>query len=398
MMLKRTMIIALFSVFFAGSVWADAHPPRFVEPQGDGPYLKAVGEIETVFDWSEDSCDPAHIPDLPTRAFRDADDQIQLIVAHYDTRRMSGPDFDTLTVSCDLLMRSTGATDPSLFADKEWISGLYTEDGKTVHALVHNEFQGNAIGGAVCPSGEYIKCWYNSITYTRSDNSAASFTRPFDVPDHIVATLPFPYEPDAGVAGAFSPSNIIKHEGYYYAFFKAQTRPDGDQHVCLMRTQTLDDPGSWVFWTVFGFDGKFADPYRSDEKVIRQGQCQAIDLPDIAQMYEGVVWNTALQKFVLVGTSNDPQLTPNPFGFYYAVSDDLINWERRQPLLEVRLPWRARSPVQAVYLYPTIIDHDSPTRNFETADEDMYLYFTRLNKGQSGLDRDLVRVRVEVVK
>ncbi|MEO0543899.1 MAG: hypothetical protein AAFY99_08790 [Pseudomonadota bacterium] len=397
-MLKKIITTALLSGFFAGSAWADAHPPRFVEPQGDGPHLRAVGEIETVFDWSDDSCDPAHIPDLPTRAFRDVNNQVQLIIAHYDTRKMSGADFDTLTVSCDLLMRSTGATDPSLFADKEWIAGLYTEDGKTVHALVHNEFQGNAIGGAVCPSGEYIKCWYNSITYTRSDDGAASFARPVEIPDHIVATLPFPYEPDAGVAGAFSPSNIIKYEDYYYAFFKAQTRPDGDQHVCLMRTQKLDDPSSWVFWTVFGFDGSFADPYRSDEKVIRQGQCQAIDRPAIAQMYEGVTWNTALQKFVLVGTSNDPQRTPNPFGFYYALSDDLINWERREPLLEVRLPWRARSPVQTVYLYPTIIDHDSPTRNFETADEDMYLYFTRLNNGQAGLDRDLVRVRVEVVK
>ncbi|MEM1378306.1 MAG: hypothetical protein AAGG69_13050 [Pseudomonadota bacterium] len=62
------------------------------------------------------------------------------------------------------------------------------------------------------------------------------------------------------------------------------------------------------------------------------------------------------------------------------------------------MPWRARSPVETVYLYPTLIDHDSPSRNFETADEDMYLYFTRLNNGQGGLDRDLVRVRVEVVE
>ncbi|MEM1378307.1 MAG: hypothetical protein AAGG69_13055 [Pseudomonadota bacterium] len=294
----RILTVGALAALLPSLALADAHPPGLVPPDGDGPHLQAVGEVETVFDWSEDSCAPDHIPDLPTRAFRDAKGQVQLIIAHYDTRKMSGPDFNSLEVSCDLLMRSTADTDPSSFADKEWIAATYTEDGDTIHALVHNEFQGNAIGGSVCPSREYIKCWYNTITYARSDDGAASFKRPFRRPDHLVAALPFPYEPDAGVAGAFSPSNIIKHEGYYYAFFKAQTRPDGDQHVCLMRTQTLDDPGSWMFWTVFGFDGEFADPYRSDEQAIRQGQCQAIDLPDIAQMYEGVVWNTALEKFV----------------------------------------------------------------------------------------------------
>jgi hypothetical protein len=100
----------------------------------------------------------------------------------------------------------------------------------------------------------------------------------------------------------------------------------------------------------------------------------------------------------MVGTSNDPRREPNVYGFYYALSDDLVMWEYRRPLLEVRLPWRVSDSQQAVYLYPSLIDPDSATRNFETTDASMYLYFTRLNNGQSGLDRDLVRIRVDVLK
>jgi hypothetical protein len=54
-------------------------------------------------------------------------------------------------------------------------------------------------------------------------------------PDHLVATITEVYTPDEGIFGAFSPSNIIEREGYYYAFLKLQTYPFGDQHTCLMR-------------------------------------------------------------------------------------------------------------------------------------------------------------------
>ncbi len=33
-------------------------------------------------------------------------------------------------------------------------------------------------------------------------------------------------------------------------------------------------------------------------------------------MYEGITWNTELERFILVGTSSDPTHDPNPFGFY----------------------------------------------------------------------------------
>ncbi len=396
--MKYIVLSAFASVLLASSGFADQHPPKPVAPSGDGPHLQAHGEIETVLDWSTQSCGPAHFADLPARAFRDDQNQVQMIISHHFNRRMIGPELSQLAVECDLIMGSTQKPDPEFYAFREWIAAPYTIDGKQIHALVHNEFQGNSINRIICPSGNIFNCWYNAITYVQSNDSGASYAHIQNPPEHLVATIPHTYVADAGVIGAFAPSNIIAHDGYFYAYFKAQLPPDGVQRTCLMRTDDLGDPKAWRFWTILGFEGEFIDPYRQPEASVFRATCDPIDINNIAEIYESITWNTALEKFVLVGTSNDPSRADNYHGFYYALSDDLINWERRKPLLEARLPWRVSDPHIPVYLYPALLDPDSESRNFETTDGSMYLYFTRLNEGQSGLDRDLVRMRVDVVK
>ena len=50
--------------------------------------------------------------------------------------------------------------------------------------------------------------------------------------------------------------------------------------------------------------------------------------------------------------------------------------------------------------YPSVLDPDSSSRNFETTGKRAYLYFTRYNyeSCQETLDRDLVRVPIEFTK
>lgn len=389
----RYLLASVIWVLSAPGVHADVSPPRAVSQPFDGMAVMMAGPPQVIFDWTHDRCYDSQIPDLPVRAFRDHEDQVNLILSHTDAHRMQGPDFESLSLDCARLLQSR--EDPSVdsYANYEWIASVYTEDGKTVHALLHNEFQGNQIGGDICPSGAYFQCWQNSITYARSDDGGATFNVA-PPPDHLVASTHDAYDPDAGVFGLFSPSNIIKRDDAYYAFLKAQVYPLGFQHICLMRTQTLDDPDSWRFWNGRAFEGAFVDPYRDDPDIVnRTTDCAAVALPDIAQMHEGITWNTHLEKYVMVGTSSDPSREPNLFGFYYAFSDDLITWTKRQPLLQARLPWRARG-TDTVYLYPTFIDHNSPSRNFETTGESAYLYLTRLNFGSGHLDRDLIRYPV----
>jgi hypothetical protein len=203
--------------------------------------------------------------------------------------------------------------------------------------------------------------------------------------------------PDGGVFGAFSPSNIIKRDGYYYAFLKLQSYIVESQHTCLMRTDDLSDPTSWRFWDGKAFDGQFLDPYRHQIRAQSDHSCTPLAPDRIAQLYEGVSWNSYLQKYVLVGTSSDPTKTPDRFGFYYALSDDLIHWDRRELLLEMPLPWTEKDPASENFLYPTLIDHNSTSRNFETTGATAHLYFTRNNDGHTSLDRDLIRVPVRFV-
>src|SRR4249920_1563080 len=109
--------------------------PRFVT-------VTTTGAPEVVFDWTTDRCEDLDIPDLPSRVFRDADDQVQLISAHYVNRRFVGSDLNHLRRACDIVMASSMNPDPAAFDDHEWIASTWTPDGKTIYALVHNEYQG----------------------------------------------------------------------------------------------------------------------------------------------------------------------------------------------------------------------------------------------------------------
>jgi hypothetical protein len=86
------------------------------------------------------------------------------------------------------------------------------------------------------------------------------------------------------------------------------------------------------------------------------------------------------------------------WGIYYAVSDDLVHWSPRRLLLEATLASRFRCGIRTAVAYPSVIDHESRTRSFETVDGKAYLYFTRFNyeSCEQTFDRDLVRVPIEI--
>ncbi|MEE9455232.1 MAG: hypothetical protein V3V13_12750 [Paracoccaceae bacterium] len=364
------------------------------EVPDSGDTVLIDGDWEVVFDWSTERCTEENIPDLAVRAYRGADKRINLIISHTEAYAMRGQSLDDLRIDCNPVSRSRENADPSQYTDKEWLASVYTEDGNTVYALVHNEFQGNNQPGAVCPSGEYYQCWNNTITMMVSKDGGRNFVHAATPPNHMVANVPQVYVPNGGVYGAFSPSNIIKKDGYYYAFLKIQTYFVETQHTCLIRTQDLSAPRSWRYWDGVAFKGEFADPYRAEIRSVSEHSCPPLALDEIAQLYEGVTYNTYLEKFVLIGVSSDPRKDPADYGFYYAFSEDLIHWERRKLLLEVPLPWTVLNPDEVNYLYPTLIDPGSASMNFETTGETAYLYFTRNNNGHTSLNRDLMRVRV----
>jgi hypothetical protein len=52
---------------------------------------------------------------------------------------------------------------------------------------------------------------------------------------------------------------------------------------------------------------------------------------------------------------------------------------------------------ELIYAYPVLLDPDSPSINFDTNDDELYLYVSRFNFGGGSLDRDLIRYPLQLV-
>lgn len=361
------------------------------------PVLRIVGDEEVVFDWTTNRCNQENIPDLAFRAFRDIENQVQAIINHKTNYRMVGPDLNNLTIDCNPIMLSQNNPDPSLYTDAEWIAAPYTEDGQTIYALIHNEYQGHMHPGQ-CPQNDYFSCWDNSITLAVSTDGGLTYAEALPPPDHLVARLPYPYEAGKGPMGYRSPSNIIKgQDDYYYSFFNVIDYGTQIQWTCLMRTADLAQPNSWRFWNGTAFEGEFVNPYIDPISDPDLHYCAPIDQDNIgATMNESITFNTYLNRYVLVGISADWLDNREVWGFYYSFSYNLIHWTPRKLLVEIELPWTVEFPgSDTSYLYPTLLDPASPSRNFESTGNTAYLYYTRNNFGHGSLDRDLIRVPVE---
>ena len=359
--------------------------------------VEISGLEETVFDWSQSACAPDDIPDLPARAFRDAQGRVHLIASHYTNRSMTGPDLDHLTRDCSVIMPSHYNPDPATFDDREWLSSTYTLDGKKVFALVHDEYQGHTHPSR-CPSGEYFECWYNAVTLAVSTDGGISFGHA-PPPGHLVASIPYPYVPDSGPAGVFGPSNIVHNaaDDHYYALLRVQKYQDQPQGTCVMRTTDLADTKSWRAWDGAGFSVRFIDPYLEADEPPQDHICQPVSHDEIQLMVESLTFNTYLDRYLLVGTAVERELDGETVsGIYYSLSDDLIHWTPRELIVEVesRQTYRCGDPDPVAY--PSVLDPDSTSRNFETTGRRAYLYFTRFNYESCNetMDRDLVRVPI----
>jgi hypothetical protein len=357
------------------------------------------GQTTPVFDWSRDACEPIDVPDAPARAFRDANGTVQLIATSYVNRRMIGPNLNDLTHPCDVVMQSGYDPDPAHFDDREWITSPYTEDGVTVFALVHDEYQGNEHPGR-CPAGKYKPCWFNSITYAVSRDGGRTYNQP-PPPSQLVATVPYTYDPGTGPYGLFQPSNIVRNEkdGYYYALVRAQPYKEQPGGVCLMRTRTLSQPASWRAWDGSGFSISFIDPYAvpGDEVDPSQHLCKPVD-PKITGMTQSLTYSTYFDKFLLVGARGNRGLKSG--GIYYSLSDNLIKWTVPKLIKDVELVFTYQCGDEDPIAHPSLLDPASPSRNFDTVGKTPFLYYTLVRYADctQTLDRDLLRVRVAFSK
>jgi hypothetical protein len=371
------------------------------QPVGDpSAEIRVAGPPETVFDWSRQACDQTDIPDAAARAFRMLSGQVNLVASYQSTRPMVGMSLNAVKHQCGVVMASTLDRRPEQFDDREWLASPYTEDGRTVFALVHDEYQGYRHPGR-CESGLYLRCWYNAITLAISTDGGLSFRAARPPPHHLVASVPYPYIPDAGPYGLFQPSNIVRRQdGYYYALIRAAPFRDQRAGSCLMRTRTLGDPSSWRAWDGSGFGVEFADPYLRPQEP-RRHVCQPVAPVEIASMSDSLTFNRYLGTYLLVGVAGRRQPGGGVvWGIYFSTSDDLVHWTQRKLIRETELPWTYQCGDHDPILDPSILDPSDGTRNFTDAGRAPYLYYVEMHykKCVQSFDRDLVRVRVSISK
>jgi hypothetical protein len=344
--------------------------------------VEATGAEEIVFLHDRDACRPEDIPDAPARAFRDAAGRVHLFAPHFIDMSFVGPDLNSVKHDCRLSFQGAGADDPARFDDREWLTSFWTEDGKTIRALAHNEFQGN-LRPSLCPTGRYFDCWYNAIVAAVSTDDGFHFTRQDPA---IVAAPAYRYDPSVGhPVGYFGPSNIAKRDGYYYAMAFAQRVGEQKRGVCLLRTDDLGRADSWRAWDGSGFNIRLASPYAT-----LAGQDCTLVAPDrLTSHVLSLVLYRPTGHYLAVMEQNSPRRA-----FVLSESADLLSWSKPEPILEDPVADR-RCKDHPKRAYASWLDPDSQSRNFDTVGLTAYLYFTRFHFGQQcegTLDRDLMRI------
>jgi len=351
------------------------------------PTLTPAGPIESIFDWNASRCADDDIPDTPLRAVRVSPTSVVAFSTHFDNRRFLGTSLSSIVRECAVVFAGEGSPNPEDYSDRVWIASTWSDDGRTIFALGHDEYQAHRHPGR-CRFLTYMQCWYNAIVLLRSDNAGRTFSR---VGERPVASVPIRQDVDQGHnRGFFEPTNIVKRGAAFFVLIRAG--PEGAQKpgTCLFRTNDLTQPESWRFYDGAGFSAN-VDPYR--DEVSSAKPCAP--LKGLKGIVGSVVYAAGYDAYVAVsdfGSNN-----PGESGFYYSVSRDLIHWSEGRIFLPLATPW---SPAcgQDHFAYPSLVDVDSPSRNFDVVAGDPFLYFVRrhFDGCQGTLRRDLVRMKLRL--
>jgi hypothetical protein len=334
-----------------------------------------VGTPEVVFDFLTQRCNATDLPDLPPQAFRDARGQVTLIAGNpHSNYRAVGNSLNTVRHQCDATYSSHGDTEFDRFRYHEWIASPYTLDGKTVYALVHNEWYGR-LASPRCLNAAPIDNWVNAITMAVSNDGGAHFSQPSDyIVRHPVTRWSESFSCDASHPtryGDINGGNIISKDGYFYNFYNYLPPPGSTDRVgvCLIRTRDLRSAASWEVWTGNGYQRSKTAP------------CQPVISGYRAN--PSVKYSDYLQSYVMTWSVTTRGNGKPRTEFFFAISHDLINWSAPIPILGTDPAWSK---------YASLLDPTDTSMNFEHIGQTPYLYYT---KGIGNKGRNLMRVMVK---
>lgn len=376
-------MLLVIGALLLGPAALHAQPSPALRLAITGPPVAAIAGARRV-------CDADDIPDTPARAIHLADGQTQLYATHFRNRVDSGPDLLHVVHRCPVLMAGANNDDPAAYDDRAWIASPWTPDGRTILAVVHNEFQGQR-RPALCPSLRYMDCWYNALTAAVSRDGGHTFQR---APGQaLVAALPYRFdELERGHHGYFNPSNIVTFAGAQYMISFATKAGAQREGNCLLRTTAITKPEAWRGWNGSAFEVVFINPY-TQPAAPEPHVCAPVGQGGLRWPVSSLVRHAPTGLFIAIMQDGG-----RDSGVYYSTSPDLLQWSSPALLmLAIGLSaWTCADPAPVVY--SSLLDPASQDRNFETVGDTAALYATRFNVKdcRTGMDRELIRWDVRI--
>ena len=354
-----------------------------------------VGQAQVVFD-TRQACEQIDIPDAFPRAFRDDNNLVHLIATHYVARAMIGPTLDQVKHDCRVIYRSPLDPDPAHFLDANWLTSLYTDDGRRVAALAHSEYHGDEhpgmCGDLINPNHSQDCAWI-TVTFAESRDGGYSFQEP-SPPANLVASLPYPYDKNNrdGAQGYEAPTNILKVGQFYYAMLNVRREYKAQSYgPCLIRTADVFDPSSWRAWNGRDFTIRFIDPY-----IERNGEeTQHVCPPVFAGSVDSLVIDEQTGVYLASIYVQDDRYGHGT-GLYIMASRDLIHWSKPTLVASTDFLLSGEPPGNWSFLYSGLLDPTSPDRNFATISNTPYVYYVRLDDDHGPYTRVLFRRRIKI--
>lgn len=380
--LRAMNAIFLFSLLLSGAV-ADISAPNV-----------RISGAESVI--ARGGCDLQDVPDAPARAFRGRSGQISLIASHVRTRRLVGRHLGSLHKECSVVLQGDDSPRVEDLNSLLWVVSTWTDDGDTVHALIHNEYRGKRYGN--CLVSTSIGCWYNTILYAVSHDGGERFSlAPHD--KRLVAGLSTAYDPSyRSNVGFFNPSNILKSGEFHYFFAFTSGDRSQPRGSCLFRTKDVSDPTSWRVWDGENFESRLRAAYYG----VRDGggvRCAPVKFEGVNGPIYSILADRSSGAFIAVAVASRWDAVQNSKVEYIAAfsSFDLVKWSPPALLQHVEVLSNEPCENRTRLYYPSLISDDAEGRNFDQLNREASLIVTRtkLDKNcRPTLSRELVSIPV----
>ncbi|MFL9828563.1 hypothetical protein [Rhodoplanes sp. SY1] len=351
-------------------------------------------------------CNPPPRPDAAVRFFRGLNDKPFVIIGDKVNRIASVQRFSSFDVgNCGTNLRGGRNSDFRANDYALWITGTWTEDGRNIIGLVHNEYWGHK-HFREC-NNNYTSCWWNSVVWARSIDGGRTFVLP-PPEERLVIGFADEYKPMVGrPVGFMSPTNMVRDGDYVVAMVHGMGYGKQKSGNYLIR-HSLSRP--WNEWEVWN-DGAFL----SVSNLISSGGPvgQPLNVGSLSGFFDKTPMKAQTiirirlngNWAVLLSAKDPGPGKADMDGFYIATSRDLIHWSEPRQLLRANLRPSVdcrKSPDSGPvsYLrYGTIVDPSSSDVNYIDTGNLAFLYTTRITGASckdSNKTLELVRFQVDL--